>query len=58
MTEKSGFEFRQGQIIFLLYIVQTGSGTQPPSCLIIPGIKGQRLEAKHSFPPSAEFKDV
>jgi hypothetical protein len=45
-----------GSIIFLLHIVQTGSGVHSTSYSV--GVKRPRREADHSPPASAEFKEI
>jgi hypothetical protein len=57
-TGRPGFDSRQGQEIFLLHSVQTGSGANPDSYpmgagALSPGVKWPRREADHSPPTSA-----
>jgi hypothetical protein len=63
-TKRSEIEFRQGQELFFLYVIQTSSGVYPPPSYLMGtgGLsqmeKRPRLEADHLLPASAEVKKM
>jgi hypothetical protein len=49
VLDDPGFEFRQGQAIYLFPNAQTGSGEYPDSYLMGTGLKRLGLKAVHSL---------